>query len=167
MVTSSSYTVQPITPADEPFLWEMLYQALYAPEGSAPFPRDVVRHPAISRYVQGWGRPDDSGFLAVEGNREQPVGATWIRLLTGDNKGYGYVDDATPELSIAVMPEHRGRGVGTSLLLHLLSAVKGRYPAISLSVSADNPALRLYQRLGFAVVKTSGTSLTMRKALGI
>lgn len=151
-------------PADEPFLWEMLYQALYVAEGDLPFPRDIIGHPDIRRYVEGWGQPDDSGFIAVEETTGQPVGAVWVRLMTGAYRGYGYVDEITPELTIAVLPDYRGRGVGKRLLEELLAAVRPAYPAICLSVSAANPALRLYQRLGFEIVKSSADSATMRMA---
>ncbi|HEV2665385.1 MAG TPA: GNAT family N-acetyltransferase [Blastocatellia bacterium] len=160
---ASDIIIRSLTAADEPFLWETLYQALYVPEGADPFPRDVVRLPEISRYVDGWGRLDDQGFVAAID--ETCVGATWIRLLKGANKGYGYVDETTPELTIAVMPAFRGRGIGTKLLARLMAEAKNRYQAVSLSVSADNPALRLYQRFGFRVVATSGNSLTMIKMM--
>ena len=40
-----------------------------------------------------------------------PIGAAWLRLLKGDERGYGHVDDETPELGMAVLPAYRGRGV--------------------------------------------------------
>jgi ribosomal protein S18 acetylase RimI-like enzyme len=89
------------------------------------------------------------------------MGAAWLRLLTHDNRGYGYIDDETPELSVAVLPEHRGRGVGSSLLTQLFREAQTRYNKISLSVSEENPAVRLYQRLGFLVVIKEGGSITM------
>ncbi len=159
----SGIIIRSLTTADEPFLWEMLYQALYVPEGADPFPRDIVRGPEISRYAEDWGRPDDSGFVAVMG--ETCVGATWIRLLKGANKGYGYVDETIPELTIAVAPAFRGRGIGTNLLTRLMAEAKDRYQAVSLSVSAENPALRLYQRFGFEFVVTNGNSFTMMKRM--
>jgi len=165
ITASPDYLIRLVVPADEPFLWEMLYQALYVPEGSPPLPREVLNHPEIARYVRGWGRPDDVGFIAAHKNSHHPIGAAWFRLLTGDDKGYGYVDDKTPELSVAVLPEYRGKGVGRELLTHLIEAAKARYTAISLSVSPDNPALRLYRSLGFEVVGRCETSLTMRKDL--
>ncbi len=97
---------------DEPFLWEMLYQALYIPKGQSAPPRDVVSLPEAC-YVRGWGREGDCG-LASDAITKQPIGAVWLRLLVGNRKGYGYVDDGTPELSIAVYPEYRGQGVGTN-----------------------------------------------------
>ncbi|WP_437571176.1 N-acetyltransferase family protein [Sorangium sp. So ce542] len=152
-----------LTPADEPLLWEMLYQAIHVPEGSPPPPRDIVHRPELSRYVQGWGQRDDLGVVALQ--EGEVAGAAWLRRLTGPLRGYGHVDDETPELSIALLPQHRGRGLGTRLLTSLLEEARNRYPAISLSVSPDNPALRLYRRLGFVEVGRNGASLTMVLAL--
>ena len=155
--------IRPITTDDTGFLWEMLYEAIYVAEGVARPPRDVLLHPEVRRYLQDWGRPHDSGFVALDRVTSNPIGAVWLRLLIGDQKGYGYVDDATPELTIAVVPECRGKGVGTRLLSHLLRTTESRYPSLSLSVSPDNPALRLYNRLGFEMVGSSGTSLVMKR----
>lgn len=154
--------IRPLKLEDEPFLWEMLYQALYVPEGCAALPREVVRLPELARYVQSWGREGDFGFLAKDAIADQSIGAIWLRLLIGENPGYGYVDDNTPELSIAVLPQYRGQGVGSQLLTHLLASESGQ-SSISLSVSADNPAVRLYQRFGFAIVSKSDESLTMKR----
>jgi ribosomal protein S18 acetylase RimI-like enzyme len=148
-----------LTAADEPFLWEMLYQALYVPPGQPPFPREILQQPEIACYVHGWGQPHDRGFAAlVEG---EPVGAAWLRLLTVERPGYGYVDDDTPELSIAVLPEFRGMGIGSQLLTHLLEQAQALYPAVCLSVSPGNPALRLYQRIGFTIVDETLSSIKM------
>ena len=163
MTDPLSIFIRPLILSDEPILWEMLYQALYVPKGADPFPRDLVKRPEISRYAQDWGNCDDLGFVALDELDGKPIGAAWVRLLKGENKGYGYVDDLTPELSVAVAPEARGCGVGTRLLVHLLSEVLPKYRAVSLSVSSENPAVQLYQRLGFEVVGTSGNSLTMIK----
>jgi ribosomal protein S18 acetylase RimI-like enzyme len=165
MIDRLNITIRPLTAADEPFLWEMLYQALYVPEGAEPLPRDIVKRPEICRYVQNWGNSDDIGFIAIGEVEQRPMGAVWIRLLTGENRGYGYVNDRTPELSIAVLSEYQTRGVGTRLLIHLLKNSQTRYQAISLSVSSDNPAVRLYQRLGFETVESIDNSLTMVKRL--
>ena len=163
MIESVPYFIRLATRSDESFLWEMLYQAIYIAPGSEPLPKEIVRDAALSRYVSGWGRPDDLGFIATVSESQQPIGAAWSRLLTGDHQGYGYVDDLTPELSIALTPNWRGQGVGTRLLQHLLEAASSRYLAISLSVSSDNPARSLYERLGFAIVGVSESTLTMKK----
>ena len=101
--------------------------------------------------------------MAVDPVTARQIGAAWLRLLSGDQRGYGYVDDATPELTIAVVPECRGKGVGTRLLSHLLATAESCYSSLSLSVLTDNPALRLYERLGFETVGTCGRSLVMKR----
>jgi ribosomal protein S18 acetylase RimI-like enzyme len=143
----------------------MLYQAIYVPEGQPLPDRTIVKQPDLAKYVRDWGRVHDSGFVAVEADIRQPVGAVWLRLFTGENRGYGYVDDTIPELSIAVLPEYRGQGVGTKLFTHLLQTAVGIYSAISLSVDKNNPALKLYERLGFEAVDAFGSSLVMKKTL--
>lgn len=142
-----------LTLRDEPFLWEMLYHALYVPTGQPPFPREIIHQPEISRYVAGWGKPGDEGLVAL--CEDKPIGAAGLRLLIGENKGYGYVDDATPELSLAVLPEYRGQGIGSLLLAGLLKRAQLRFPGVCLSVTADNPALGLYQRHGFQIVEVN------------
>ena len=145
-------TIRPLTPADEPFLWEMLYYAAQMADDGATSPEDAKTHPFLAKYVKGWGRAGDMGVVAVEPNSHQPVGAAWIRILTGADHTYPSVHENTPELAIAVRPTAIGGGVGTQLLTHLLVDARAVYPAVVLSVRAANPARRLYARLGFVVV---------------
>ena len=161
MTTPLSYTIRPAVATDEPFLMEMLYQSLFVEEGQEPFQRDVLQDTSIARYVRGWGRKGDFGFVTIDTSSRQPVGAVWCRLWSGDDSGFAYLDAETPELGIALLPEYRGQGIGTALLEHLLAAAKDRYPALSLSVSPNNPAVRLYERHGFQVVEVRGTQLVM------
>jgi ribosomal protein S18 acetylase RimI-like enzyme len=156
---------RPIVQSDEPFLWEMLYQAVYVSLGSQPLPREAIYQPELARYVEGWGREHDSGIVAIDDRdgKQQPIGAAWLRAWTGLDQGYGFIDAQTPELSMAVLPEYRGRRGGTRLLERLLADADQVYPALSLSVSPNNPAYRLYLRFGFSVVTSDGSSLTMRR----
>jgi ribosomal protein S18 acetylase RimI-like enzyme len=165
-VMTPDFYLRPLSPDDQPFLWEMLYQAIFVPEGAAPLPREIINSPELAVYVQNWGQPDDLGLLAAALSTAQPLGAVWLRRFTAANKGYGYIDDQTPELSIAMLPSHRGKGIGKALLSALLVRAQPLYKAVCLSVSIDNPAARLYQRLGFEVVGRDDNSLIMRKHLG-
>jgi ribosomal protein S18 acetylase RimI-like enzyme len=162
---SANVILREASALDEPFLWEMLYHSLYVPPGCAPFSRDILSRPEIAKYVQGWGRSGDMALIALDANSNEALGAAWIRVFIGPEKGYGYVADSTPELGIAVLPEHRGRGIGSLLLQRLVETATFRYDAMSLSVSADNPAQRLYRRAGFERVASSGDSITMLKRL--
>ena len=153
--------IRRLTQGDEPVLWEMLYYALHVPDGHEPFPKEVTSEPGIARYVLEWGKTNDDGFAVLDPVTERPLGAVWIRLFSKDNGGYGYVDDCTPELSIAIVPGYRNQGLGTDLLNRMIAEAGKQYAGLSLSVSSANPAKRLYERLGFEVIDQEGTSLTM------
>lgn len=144
------FRLAPLSTADESFLWEMLYMALYVPPGKPPFPREILQDPDIACYVQGWGRPGDWGLLAYDG--DTPVGAVWLRQWTGDHKGYGYVSPAIPELSIALLPDYRNQGLGSRMINAVITMAKGHFPGLSLSVVGSSPARLLYERLGFRKV---------------
>ena len=141
-----------------------------------PFLRDMLRHafywrtpvgddePPLIRYVDSWGRPGDRALIAID--EFLPVGAAWYRLFTEDERGFGFVDERTPELAIAVVPSQRGRGFGHELLNGLLDcARKDRFAAISLSVAKDNPAVALYRSHGFEQVREDDGAVVMRAAL--
>lgn len=164
MSLQTPYKIRPLTAAHQSLLWEMLYLSLFVPEGKAPFERSILDQPDISKYVRDWGRAHDFGCVSVDEN-SRPLGAIWLRLFAEEKKGYGYVDDSTPELGMAVFPEYRGRGIGTSLLTRLIETPPADYKQISLSVARGNPALRLYKRFGFEVVAADENSLTMLKKL--
>ena len=162
----TDFSIRPLTLQDEPFLWEMLYHAIYVPEGHPAPPRSILQEPDIAHYVRQWGQlPEDQGFVAVDQATGQPVGAAWLRLFTLLDPGYGYVDDETPELSIAMLPDYRGQGLGSHLLNALLNEARQKYTAVSLSVSPGNPAEKLYQKLGFTMVYEDASSRTMLKRL--
>jgi ribosomal protein S18 acetylase RimI-like enzyme len=164
-----NYTIRPLTQEDEPFLWQMLYEAAHMAEEGNLTVQDAMNNPELDRYVKNWGTKGDMGFVATLVDSNQPVGAAWVRLLNGENRGYGYVDSQTPELAIATLPEYRNQGIGTQLLTHLLAAAKAFYPSISLSIRSSNPALSLYQRFGWQLVdgsetinRVGGTSFKMK-----
>jgi ribosomal protein S18 acetylase RimI-like enzyme len=147
-----SYFIRPATKDDQPFLWEMLYYAAHMSEEGETSPEAAKKNPDLVKYVRDWGHETDVGCLALDSESNRPIGAAWIRLLIGTEKTISYVNDLTPELAIAVLPEYIGYGIGTQLLIHTLEAAKKHYSSVVLSVRADNPARRLYERIGFVVI---------------
>jgi [ribosomal protein S18]-alanine N-acetyltransferase len=157
-------TFRKIQESDYPFLREMLYEAIYIPEGEKPLPNSIIDTPELSKYIDNWNRFGDIGLLALIDNK--PAGAIWSRLYTEDKKGYGYIDDVTPELSITVSNGFRNHGIGTKLLIMFFDLAKeNKFKALSLSVDKRNRACNLYKRLGFEIVEEMETAYTMKKEL--
>lgn len=162
-----SYTLRSIETGDEAFLWQMLFYAAHMHEEAGKTVADAKQNPDLAKYITNWGRPGDLGLIAEQNDTHAPLGALWVRLYVGDDKAYSPTADDTPELAMAVLPAYIGRGIGTRLLQQFLAIARPHYPAIALNVRADNPALRLYQRLGFVVVnelvnRVGGRSYDMR-----
>lgn len=151
-----------VGPGDSQVLRAYLRLSIFVRPGEPPIADEVAAQPAIACYVDDWGRYGDDGLVAVDDRTGADVGAAWLRLWPGPETGYGFVDRSTPELAIAVRPEHRGRGIGTALLDALLDRAASRHRAVSLSVSLDNPAVALYQRFKFRAIAAGGGTLTMR-----
>ena len=158
-------TIRPLTLHDEPLLWHFLMLAAHESELQI-----VQSNPSLARYVANWGRAGDSGLVAFEENKA--IGAAWLRLWPSEDKGFGWLSDEVPELAMAVSPVWRARGIGTQLLNAVLQNARGYHHAISLSVRDDNPAARLYQRVGFTKVpgsetinRVGGVSIIMQRFL--
>jgi ribosomal protein S18 acetylase RimI-like enzyme len=144
--------IRALTNADESMLLPMLMHAAH--ESSV---ENVRSNSDLFRYVKDWGRAGDIGFVAMN---HTPIGAAWLRLFSKEDRGFGYIDDRTPELAIAVLPADRGKGIGTKLLTQIIEVAGDLYPAISLSVRANNPVISLYQRVGF--FKVDGSEIINR-----
>jgi GNAT superfamily N-acetyltransferase len=137
------------------------------------FLRDMLRHAyhwrlsedaerPVYRYVRNWGRPGDAGVVAVEGPHS--YGAAWYRLFTADEPGFGFVDEQTPELTIAVVPSRRGKGAGRELLEALLAQARvDGFEAVSLSTDAGQ--VPWYEGFGFETVAETPHAVTMIKRL--
>ncbi|GLV60421.1 N-acetyltransferase [Dictyobacter sp. S3.2.2.5] len=147
---SSPYTLRPVEAGDLPFLWDMLYEAAAVDATMRAIGREqALAMPVVQKYLAGWGREGDSGWIAVN-EQQQPLGAAWYRLFPAESPGYGFISESIPELTIGVHERARGLGVGGALLQALLrSAREQGWSALSLSVDRRNPALRLYERHGF------------------
>jgi ribosomal protein S18 acetylase RimI-like enzyme len=129
-----------------------LYTALdWDPQRELPSLEWTLQHPEAARYHRDWGRPGDAGVIAERDG--EVVGVAYCRLFTEEDHGHGYVDAETPELAVAVRDDARGSGIGAQLLRELARAVRADgVRRLSLSVDTQNPARRLYERLGYREV---------------
>jgi ribosomal protein S18 acetylase RimI-like enzyme len=144
---------RPAGPDDVQFLRKMMYEAAaWNPDWPREQTLAALSHPMLERYVRDWGRQGDAGVVAELD--AEPVGAAWYRLFTEQEPGFGFVDEKTPELGIAVVPLHRRKGIGETLLRALMvQAREDGFQALSLSVAAHNRSRMMYERVGFKKVR--------------
>lgn len=147
-------TLRPITDDDLPFL-SRLYASTREEELSVvPWPEEQKR-----TFLEQQFRAQHHHY------HEHYSGAAFdLLLVDGEPAGRLYVARWPREIrivDIALLPEHRGRGVGTELLQGLLDEGARSGKPVSIHVEKNNPALHLYQRLGFRPIEDKGVYLLM------
>lgn len=95
----------------------------------------------------------DASFDVIELDG-QPVGRLYVARR----------ENEVQIVDIALLPEQRGRGIGTALIRGLLDEAAAAGKRLSIHVELNNPALRLYARLGFAPVEQRGLYLLLEAA---
>jgi len=99
--------------------------------------------------------------------RRHYLRAEWL-LIERDGVAIGrlYAETGRFEvrlMDIALQAEHRNHGIGTAIVASLLRYADGLRLPVTLHVEPFNPALRLYERLGFATLETRGIYLFMER----
>ena len=143
------YTIHEIQEHEYPLLDNFLYEAIFIPDGIEPPPKTIITSPELQVYVSRFGESkDDIGLVAeVDG---QIVGAVWVRIMND----YGHIDDETPSLAISLYKEYRKLGIGTAMMIKILTLLKSHgYKRVSLSVQKANYAAKMYQKVGFEIVR--------------
>ena len=158
MFASADYVLRPLTGDDEMILREMLYHALSPANGPAPS-REIMQRPEYARYVEGWGRPADKGYVVHDKDGVMILGAVWLREPVECQPG-----DEAPELAFVVRAGHRHRGIGASLLTQL-ARTNPKFSAVRLQVGANSPAVRLLERFGFEIASQNAQSVVMRRTI--
>ena len=94
-------------------------------------------------------------------------GRCWIILVDGVSAGFicheAEADNAVRLVDIALLPEFRGKGIGGSVLGWLAGECDADGQILRLHVAPGNPAIHLYERLGFAVTENCGPHLGMER----
>jgi len=145
--------IRPAAEDDIDVLWDFLAMAAYEPAAEA-----AKAVPSVAKYLIGWPRPGDFGLIAERSGTI--IGAAWARRFSAEELKFPYGDEETPKVSISVIPNARGQGVGEKLMRALIGEAARYGFGLSLSVRPDNPARRLYERLGFRDIP--GSAVTNR-----
>lgn len=153
---ATNVTLRPVRPGDEGFLYEVyastrqeeLARTGWPAEQRALFLR--MQFDAQSRYYREHYEEAEFSMILADG---RPVGRLYVARWPEEIR---IVD-------IAILPEHRNAGVGSALLDGLISESEVSGKPLSIHVERFNPALRLYERLGFRVGEDKGVYLLMRR----
>lgn len=161
--------IRKVNQNDIPFLWEMLFESVFTTEEiREELKANEEKQLGLKKYLGNWGRIGDIGFVAEDDNGNK-FGAAWCRLFSKSERGQGILAiENVPELAISIEKSHRGKGLGSKLMISLIEKVKDtNYKSLMLSVDPENTnAVELYKKLGFLVLDTDdearGTSLIMK-----
>jgi ribosomal protein S18 acetylase RimI-like enzyme len=88
-----------------------------------------------------------------------------IIAMNGEDAGFLQVVESAADITLAqihLRAAFRRLGIGTRLILELLDRARASHRPVVLSVVRNNPALALYQRLGFTVTGEDETKFHMR-----
>jgi RimJ/RimL family protein N-acetyltransferase len=148
--------LRPITEADLEFLHRLyattredeLRQVPWAPEQKAAF----VRQQFEAQHAFWRENYTDTSWDVIVADGT-PIGRLYVARWPRDIR---IVD-------IALMPEHRGSGLGTRLLRELFAEADSSGRKVSIHVEVFNPARRLYERLGFVQAGDRGVYLLMER----
>ena len=146
-----------MTAQEYPLLDDFLYEAIFVPEGVDPPSKSIITAPELQVYVKDFGASKDDFALVAE-VENKIIGAVWGRIMND----YGHIDDKTPSLAISLYKKYRGQGIGSSLIKEMLSLLQTHgYKRVSLSVQKANYAAKLYQKIGFIIIKEIGDEWIM------
>jgi ribosomal protein S18 acetylase RimI-like enzyme len=150
-------TLRPVEAGDEEFLYRV-YASTRAEELAAvPWDDD-----AKEAFLRMQFAAQDRWY-----HEQMPDASYDLVLVDGERAGRLYVERRPDELliiDIALLPEQRRRGLGTSLLGDVLAEADATGRRATIHVERFNPARRLYERLGFAGVAEQGVYLLLERS---
>jgi ribosomal protein S18 acetylase RimI-like enzyme len=151
-------TLRAATEADEPLLRELATDRL-APTSLDETSLDGEQRRALieiqlraqrREYLARFPDAEDS-IVLVDGT---PIGRLWL----------GESDEEVRVLDISILPEHRGRGIGTVVLRDVFVAADDAVKPVRLTVRRDRPrTVAFYRKLGFTVVNEDALDLILER----
>jgi ribosomal protein S18 acetylase RimI-like enzyme len=149
LTEAAASSLRPALEDDRPFLLDV-YASTRADELALVSWTDDEKEAFIAQQYAAQdatyrARYPDGSFLVIE-VQGRPVGRLYLARLM----------DEIRVVDIALLPAARGQGIGTALLRGVLGEAEGKGLVVRLHVEAWNPAMRLYQRLGFRRLETRG-----------
>jgi ribosomal protein S18 acetylase RimI-like enzyme len=149
MHVTTNPELRPAQPSDEPLLFK-----LYASTRLEELSRLPVSAEQLESILKMQFNAQQSGYAA-----QHPLADHQIILFEAQEIGRILLDrseDRFQLVDIALLPQFRGRGIGSLLLKKLQEEAAREGKKIGLFVYQTNPAKRLYERLGFSQVETDG-----------
>jgi ribosomal protein S18 acetylase RimI-like enzyme len=138
-----------VAEADLAFVYALYAQVRAAELAPLPWPQDakdafLAEQAALQHrhYVTNYPGAD---MLVIE-NGSGPIGRVYVYRSPAEIR----------IMDIALMPDWRNRGIGTRLLDDIFEEARAAGSSVTLHVEPDNPAQRLYRRLGFRLIEHRG-----------
>jgi ribosomal protein S18 acetylase RimI-like enzyme len=153
-VTAPVIRLCPIDSVDEPFLY-----------------RTFASTRTDEMALTGWNKEQQEAFLRMQYEAQRraylmqiPDAEYWV-IRRDETAVGGLIIDRTADeihvVDIALLPEFRAQGIGSTLMEAIMTEAKEAAKAVRLHVERFNPALGWYERLGFSVVNSGPIYLEM------
>ena len=151
---------------DYNFVRRMVYEAIFwRVSDKRPSLEEGLEYEGLIDALEGY--PDRKGDTTVIATYEgQPVGMALYRFWAENKSIRGFIREDSPVVIIAIDENHRKSGLGGLLMAELAEKAKAQgLETLSLCVSKDNVALKLYEKQGYIVHEDIGASYNMIKHL--
>jgi len=142
-------TFRPITDADHPFLRDLYASVRTAELAPVLWPEEAKRAFLDEQFAlqhQHYLKNYVGADLLMIEKDAAPIGRIYIYRTQAEMR----------LMDIALIEAERGHGIGTALLAELLNEARATNCELTLHVEPENPAQRLYQRLGFRLIEHRG-----------
>ncbi|WP_419812220.1 GNAT family N-acetyltransferase [Bacterioplanoides sp.] len=152
------YLLRPVVVEDDAFLAELYISTRWQEVQQVPWKDEQRRDFLLQQFAA----------QTAHYHKHFPEAERYVIEVNHMAAGRLYIDDLGDELrivDIALLPAFCGQGVGTQLLTEIFCRANAERKSVGIHVEKNNPALKLYQRLGFVQEKDVGVYWFMRRQL--